>query len=366
MADSSESFQEKTEEPTSKRISDARKEGRVAQSQELGSAVILLGGVLLLLFMGAGMVQSLRDAFHIIYQVVPTADLTVSNVSAYARSGAWFIVKVVGPFALTLLVLGVLARLLQVGWLFTGKTLEPRLEKINPFTNLKRLLSSVVWVELVKGVLKIIIVGLVAWLALRNELPRFVLLIDQDIHAIIGHIGKVAFKVAVRTSIAILILAILDFAYQKWKYKKDLRMTKQEVKDELKQTEGNPEIKGHMRQIQLKTSLNRMIKGLPQADVIVTNPVHVAVALKYNPATMAAPRVIAKGARKLAERIKSLAREYNIPIVEEPELARALYKSVDVGWEIPYNLYQAVAEVLALVYKIKVGNLMNYELGITN
>jgi len=359
MADSSESFQEKTEEPTSKRLSDARKEGRVAQSQDLGSAVILLGGVLLLMFLGARIIKSLGDSFLIIYQLVPTVELNANNVSAYAGSGVWFIVKLIGPYVLTLLILGVLARLVQVGWLVTPKPLEPRLEKINPFANLKRLLSSVVWVELLKGIFKIVIVGLVAWFALRNELPQFVLLVDQDIHAIIGHIGRVSFKVALRTSIAILALAILDFVYQKWKFHRDLRMTRQEVKDELKQTEGNPEIKGRIRQIQLKTSLNRMIKGLPQADVIITNPVHVAVALKYDPSVMSAPRVIAKGARKLAERIKTLAKEYNIPIVEEPELARALYKSVDVGWEIPYNLYQAVAEVLALVFKLKVGNLVN-------
>jgi flagellar biosynthetic protein FlhB len=204
-----------------------------------------------------------------------------------------------------------------------------------------------------KGLIKILIVAWVAYLTLKSALPGFIPLMDTNVAAILAAISKTAMKLAFRIALAILILGILDFQFQKWQHLKQLKMTKQEVKDEWKQIEGDPHLKSHIRRIQMKLSMNRMIKKVPTADVVIANPVHLAVALKYDPESMSAPTVIAKGKRKMAEKIKAIAREHDIPVVEDPLLARALYKSADVGMQVPYDLYQAVAEVLAMVYRLR-------------
>lgn len=353
MAESKDSFQEKTEQPTPKKIRDARKEGKVAQSQDLGSAAVLMGGVLFLLLIGPSMIDQLGWAFKVIYQGIPYLEVTPNSVVGHFRNGGMFMAKMLVPFVLPLLIIGLLARVLQTGWLLSSKSLKPKFSKMNPINNLKNIVGSRGMVELAKGIFKIIIVGLIGYLTILAEIPRFVMLIDKDIPAVMSTIGKVALKLGIRISIAMLLLAILDFMYQKWKHTKDLKMTKQEVKDEHKQSEGDPQVKSRIRQIQLKVSLNRMISNMPEADVVVTNPTHVAVALKYDPVEMKAPRVIAKGKRKLALRIKNIAREHDIPVIEQPELARALYRSTEIGWDIPYELFQAVAEVLALVYRLR-------------
>ncbi len=353
MAESKDSFQEKTEHPTPKRIKDAREEGNVAQSQDLGSAFVLLGGILFMLLIGPSMIEQLRWAFRVIYEGIPYLEITEESIVGHFRHGGMFMAKLLTPFALPLLIIALLAKVLQIGWLLSSKSLKPKFSKMNPLTNLKNIVGSRGMVELAKGILKIIIVGTIGYMTVLSEIPRFVMLIDKDISAIMATIGSTAIKLGIRITIAILLLAILDFMYQKWKHTKDLKMTKQEVKDELKQSEGDPQVKSRIRQIQMRTSLNRMISQMPEADVVVANPTHVAVALKYDPAIMEAPRVIAKGKRKLALRIKDVARELDIPIIENPELARALYKTTEIGWEIPFDLFQAVAEVLALVYRLR-------------
>lgn len=332
---------------------EAHKEGNVAKSQDIGSAAILLSGIVMLLILGPMMIDKIQWMFKAIYAGIPTFDLNSQSIPAYFTVGAKFMAKLLAPFALSLALIGLLAQILQIGFVFTAKPLEPKLDKLSPKSNLKKTMGSRGLVELAKGLVKITIVIWIGYLTMRGEIPKFVMLIDQDVPAIISTIGNAAAKLGLRVAIAILIMAIFDLLYQRWKHTQDLKMTKQEVKDEHKQSEGDPQVKSRIRQIQMKTSLNRMISNIPEADAIVTNPTHVAVALKYDPETMKAPRVIAKGMRKLALRIKKIAEEHDIPIIEEPELARALYKSTEIGWEVPYELYQAVAEILALVYRIK-------------
>ena len=348
-----ESFQEKTEFPTPKRMRDARKEGNVSQSMDLGAAGVLMTGVLALAIMGPGIVEQLADHFREIYREMPYIELNPENLVGYFRLGAMFVLQLLAPFVLPLMFVGLLIGLMQTGWLMTTKTLKPDIKKISPKSGIKKMFSSKGLVELVKGLMKIGIIGLIAYYTIKSEIPRFIPLADQEITQAIATIGAAVLKLMVRIVLAILIIAILDYLYQKWKHKKDLRMTKQEVKDEMKQTEGDPKLKARIREVQIKTSLNRMIKKVPEADVVLANPVHVAVALKYDPESMAAPQVVAKGARKLAQKIKDIAHEHNIPVIEEPELARLLYRTVDVGWEIPFDLFQAVAEVLALVYRLR-------------
>lgn len=350
MADNT---QEKTEKPTPKRLSESRQEGNVAQSQEISSAVVLMSGVMLLLFMGGGMMRKLKGAFYAVYLNIDILEVTIDSIPGYFRMGGYFMIDLLAPFALILAILAAAAKIAQVGWLFTLKPMVPKPEKLNPITGLKKVFSSRGFVELLKGVLKMLIVGSVGYFTIKAEIPKFMALGDLLVSEVVSHIAFAAMKVAVRAALILLILAILDLVYQKWKYKKDLKMTKQEVKDENKQSEGDPEVKGRIRHIQMKMSMNRMIESIPEADVVLTNPTHVAVVLKYDPETMAAPKVTAKGLRKLALKIKTVAAEHDIPIVEEPELARALYKTTEIGWEVPYDLFQAVAEVLAIVYRLK-------------
>ncbi len=348
-----ETNQEKTEQPTSKKLRDAREKGNVAQSHEVGNAVVLLVGMLLLLMMGGQIMTGLKTSSRSIFSNLNAFDLTAHSVPLYFRSGVFYLMKLLAPFSLLVMILAVLTRLIQNGWVFTAKPLEPKPEKLNPFTGIKRLVSARGMAEMAKGVLKLLIIAIIGYYTIKAALPGFIKFIDEDTASVLSIISSTAFGLGLRAGIAILILAVLDYLFQYWRHHKDLMMSKQELKDELKQTEGDPLIKSRVREIQIKLSMHRMIKQLPTADVIVTNPTRVAVALKYDPTTMSAPKVIAKGLRLVAERIKEIARAHDIPIIEEPELARALYRTVPLGWEIPYDLYQAVAEVLALVYRLR-------------
>lgn len=351
MAESS--FQDKTEQPTGKRLEDARKEGNVVKSADVSSAASLLAGAIGLLLFGRGMVDLISTAFHVVIFQMGSLELNADLLPGQFRTAAGFMLKLLGPFLLLLTGVGLASHILQSGWNVAPKALTPKLSRLSPMQNIKRTFSSRGVVELLKGLVKIIVVSWIGYRTIKAEVPALIPLMDEEVGQVIAAIGDAALKLALRLTIAFALLAVLDFAFQKWKHVHDLKMTKQEVKEEHRQLEGDPQIKGKIRQLQLQTSLNRMIKQIPKADVVVANPVHVAVALQYDPTIMSAPRVVAKGQRKIAERIKAIAREHGIPIIEEPELARALFKSAEVGWEIPYELYQAVAEVLAMVYRLR-------------
>ena len=348
-----DSFQEKTEKATPKRRREAREEGNVARSIEINSAVVLLAGTLTLYLVANWLIERIR--MGMVYTIRESAylNLTVMDIENYAQIAIKFMLEIVAPLALVILVIGIATNALQVGFLFSLKPLQPKLSKINPIEGFKRLFSLRSFVELIKGILKISIVGYFAYKTIKGEYDNYYLLMDSNIITIVSFIGKLAFKLILKITLILLILAILDYIYQKWDYEKNLRMSKQEIKDETRQAEGDPLVKGKIRFLQRQFVVNAMIKELPEADVIITNPVHLAVALKYDTETMTAPKVVAKGARKLAERIKQIAQEHDIPILENKELDQLLYKSVDVGMEIPSKSYYALAEVLSYVFRLK-------------
>ena len=233
------------------------------------------------------------------------------------------------------------------------ESLTPKFEKINPFKGLKKMFSQRSLVEAAKSIFKVSVVGSIGYLTISSKFGEFILLANKDIAYFIEFLGSMMFDITLNITIALMFLAILDFSYQKWKHGEDLKMTIEEVKEEYKQTEGNPVIKSRIRTIQKEGARRRMLQEVPEADVIITNPTTYAIALKYDIATMTAPMVIAKGIRKVAERIKEIGAENDIPVVENKWLAKTLYKTTAVGEETPFDLYKAVAEVLAYVYKLK-------------
>jgi flagellar biosynthetic protein FlhB len=259
----------------------------------------------------------------------------------------------IAPILGSILVAGVASNFMQSGVTFSLHAIQPKLEKMSPIAGLKRIFSVRSGVELFKSLLKLLIVGYVAYRTIVGEFEFFFELVNQDIGQILAFIGTLCLKLCIKVGAVFAVLAVLDFLYQKHEYEKNLRMTKQEVKEEFKQSEGDPLIKSRIRSIQRQMARRRMMKDVPTADVVITNPVHVAVALKYEPGKNSAPIVVAKGMRKVAEKIKEIARLHGVPIVEKPLLARMLFKSAQVGDEIPVNLYQVVAEILAHVYRMR-------------
>jgi flagellar biosynthetic protein FlhB len=227
------------------------------------------------------------------------------------------------------------------------------LNKLNPITGMKKLASLKSLVELAKSILKITIVGGIAYAVVASEMQLFPSLIQTTVVDIMLFIARVAFKIFFYVCLAMIVLAVLDFVYQRWQHEKSLRMTKQEVKDERKQSEGDPKVKARIRRIQIEMAQRRMMESIPQADVVITNPTHLALAIQFDAKQMIAPRVLAKGAGFIAERIKEIAREHHVPIVEDKALAQVMYKMVEIGDDIPVELYRAVAEILAYVYRLK-------------
>ncbi len=350
MADQSS---DKTEQPTPKRLEDARKKGNVAKSMEINSAFILLGGTLTLLFISGFMFQNFSTFMKHVFSSLMTYQIARDSVRPYAISLIAISIKLIAPLLLAIMVIGILANVGQVGFLFTLEPVIPNPEKIDPIKGFQRIFSMRSVEELVKGILKIAIIGYVMYRVIKGHYSDYFLLMDQGTGQIISFMMKVIFQMAIWASLILVVLAAADFAFQKWNYLKDMRMTKQEVKEEMKEYEGDPQVKGRIRSLQREMARKRMMADVPKADVVITNPTHYAVALKYNPEGMDAPRVLAKGSRKLAMKIKEIARENGVPIVEDPPLARALFKSTEVGMEIPVDLFQSVAEVLAYIYRLK-------------
>ncbi|MBN2008087.1 flagellar biosynthesis protein FlhB [candidate division KSB1 bacterium] len=348
-----DSFQEKTEKATPKRRGEAREEGNVARSMEINSATVLLVGILALYFLSGWMLSHMQWGIKFLIQQSPFIELSVEDLDNFAMIAIRFLLECVAPLAFIILVFGIVANVLQVGLMFNLKPLQPNFNKINPIEGFKRLFSMRSLVEFIKGLIKIFIVGYIAYLTIKSDFQTFYLLLDSHIPVIVLQLGKLAFKLVLKTTLILVILAILDYLYQRWEFEKNIRMSKQEIRDESRQSEGDPKVRGRIRALQRQIVVNAMIKELPEADVVITNPTQLAVALKYDTASMTAPKVVAKGARKMAERIRNIAVEHGIPIVENKELAQALFKTVDVGKEVPTKFYQAVAEVLSYVYRLK-------------
>jgi len=348
-----DSFQEKTEDPTAKRLDEARQEGNVPKSVEFNSVFILLFAIVSLYFISGQLLSKLSHGFTIFYQEIAHFQLTDTSLQYYALLGVKSMIGLILPFLLVVTIVGVLVNVVQVGFLFTPKSITPDIKRINPISGFKRYATARPYVDLIKGILKIIILAWITYRTLKTHERDFFLLAQKEIIDIVMFIGKVMFLIAMKTTAALFVLAVFDLIYQRRQYKKDLRMTKQQIKEEMKQAEGDPEIKRQIRSIQLSKARERMMDLVKEADVVITNPTHLAVALKYDTDTMSTPVVVAKGARLIAEKIKAIAKEHNIPVLENKPLARSLFKLCEVGAEIPFELFHAVAEIFAYVYQLK-------------
>jgi len=348
-----ESYQEKTEPATPKRRQEARKKGQVAQSREIPSAMVLLSGLGFFAFSGSWMFVSYSEFMGGVLQNIGSMSFDSSSVYPLLLEVFERLFMVLMPLMLAVLIAGVAANLLQIGFLFTGEPLVPNLNKLDPVKGIKKLFSLRSLVELVKALLKVLFVGGIAFLLLRGELETIPSLMQMGVGDILSFIGRVAFKICFYTCLVLIALSALDYAYQRWQHERELKMTKQEVKDEFKQREGDPTVKARIKRVQREIAQRRMMEMVPEADVVITNPTRLAIALKYEAEGMVAPKVIAKGAGFIAERIKEIAGEKGIPVVENRLLARTLFKLVEIGDFIPENLYRAVAEILAYVYRLK-------------
>ena len=346
--------QERTERATGKRRQEARKRGQVALSREIPSTLILLTSLGVFYFAGAHLFDQLTRLMATMFGRLNSIRVhTVSDAGALAFDLIPSFLILLAPICLPLLVAGVIGNIGQIGFELHLEPLTPKLSKLSPVAGLKRVFSLRGLVELAKSVLKIVFIGLIAWSVVSGYLTEFPTLVHRDLGGIWDFVHTAAFKIIFYVSLALIVLAVLDYAYQRWQYEQSLKMTKQEVKDERKQAEGDPKVKARIRSLQRQAAYQRMMAEVPKSDVVITNPTHLAVALRFDPSEMPAPRVVAKGADTIAERIRDIAREHNVPLVENKPLAQALYKMADLGDYIPVDLYRAVAEVLAYVYRLK-------------
>ncbi len=347
-------FQEKTEQPTPKKLDEARKKGDVAKSMEVNSAFSLLFGLLFLWAMSSLFFRQFTTLFYNVMNAGYLTEITQTSVRYYFVQGLIHFGSLVAIFMGGIMLIGIASSLVQVGFLFTLEPLKPKSDRLNPLKGFKKIIFSKRSLEeLVKNTIKLVVILYVAYHAIKSYRNDFIPLMDQGAQQVLSFMLMAGLKISFKIGLIFLIVAAADYAFQKYQHTSNLKMTKQEVKDESKQTEGDPKIKSRIRSLQYKMARNRMMQAVPEADVVITNPTHYAVALQYDPEKNGAPRVVAKGQNHLALKIKEVAREHDVPIVEDPPLARALYQAVELEQEIPARFFQAVAEVLAYVYKLK-------------
>lgn len=346
---------EKTEEPTAKKLEDARKKGQVMRSTEVVTAATLLAFFFMLKifvgFIGNRFMTSFRQTIGFISDYT-SEPFTLNTVRTIIRGSFWNIIVAAFPIMIVGLVVTIVAIVFQVKWKVTAEPLKPKFDKFNPVTGMKRLFSKDKIMDLFKSIAKVVILAYVVYSYLKNQWPLIYKMYSYTLPQAIAVIGDTVINVGIRISALFAMIAMFDLFYQKWKYHQDMMMSKQEVKDEYKNSEGDPKVKSQQKQRMQQASQRRMMQDLPNADVVITNPTHLAVAIKYDKDTNEAPVVVAKGADYLAQKIKDRARENAIEIVENKPLARMLYHNVEIGAEIPPELYQMVAEVLAYVYSL--------------
>jgi flagellar biosynthetic protein FlhB len=348
-----ESFAERTEQATAKRRADARKKGQVARSREIPAVAILMVGLSILFFWGFTMYQHLSLIMVKFFKQMGTRVLEPATLHSLSREVLGSLGVILAPILLGVAAAAILSNYVQVGSLFSWEAVQPDFSKVNPWKGLSRLFSKQAAAELAKSIAKLLIIGWVAFVTIQKEWENIVALWNQEVGQIFQYIGRVSFNLFLKTVLIMVALAGLDYAFQRWSHEKSLRMTRREVQDEFKQTEGDPMIKSRIRSIQRELARRRMMAEVPKADVIITNPTHLAVALKYQYKSMNAPKVVAKGAELVAEKIKEIARGHRIPLVENKPLAQTLYKTVDLGQTVPSSLYQVVADILAYVYRLR-------------
>lgn len=348
---------EKTEEPTEKKKSDARKEGQVAKSKEVASTLTLLSLFLLLKLWISTLGNQLLELFPGYYDKFPelvtyiNGDLSVRTFSSLMAQSLKSVLIIILPFLLVGFVVSFLSDLIQVQWKPTTKPLQPKFSKLNPISGVKKLFSSQALVELIKSIVKIAFMVLIIYNELKDQWQLIFMVYEIPLMQAVLLAGTVLIDIGFKISLVFILVAAADYIFQRWKHHEDLKMTKQEIKEEFKNQEGDPKIKGKIRQRMMEASRRRMMQDLPKADVVITNPTHYAVAIRYDKDIADAPVVIAKGADYLAQRIKEVAREHHIEIMENKPLARSLYANVEIGEQVPPELYVAVAEVLAAVYR---------------
>jgi flagellar biosynthetic protein FlhB len=344
---------ERTERPTARRLSKSREEGKVAQSQELPAAFVLLTMIVILWLMGpqllAWCVGQVKSGMTYQREVFVNTDSFIHFANARIVDSTIIML----PILLGLLTAGIVGCVAVSGFNYAPKALAPNLATLNPFKGLGNIFSARSAITLIVSILKLIVVIIIAYVFLSDQLDTIVNLRWAWSKQILVSVGELIFGAWIRLTIAILIISIAEALYQKWKYIDDLKMTRQEVKEEHKMEEGSPEVKRRIRTLQYEMSVNRLLQDVPKANVILVNPTHVAVALKYDPKKMDAPVLIAKGGDHLCEKIKEIGRSYGVPIIHRPELARSIFANVEAGQSIPEALYVAVAEVLAIIYKLR-------------
>lgn len=344
---------EKTEKATPKQRQEARKKGQVAKSHEISQAVTLLSCFLLLWIMGSSFGSSFTNILRGSLTRINQKDITINNVHSFLNQLTLESVFIVAPILLAVFLSGLIANFMQVGFLFTMEPLKMDLKKIDPLQGAKRLLSLRSIIELFKSILKVLLTSAIASMVLWKAKDDLIILSQKSIANVLSLVSSLTLNLGLFISLFLFVLAVLDYIYQRYEHEKSIRMSKQDIKDEAKKSEGDPLIKGKIRQRQREMAMRRMMQEIPKADVVITNPTHFAVAVRYDASEMKAPMVIAKGKDHVALKIKEIAAQENIITMENKPLARALFAEVEIGQEIPESLFKAVAEVLAYVYRLK-------------
>lgn len=348
-----DSGQERTEQPTAKREEDARKKGQIARSRELNTMAVMLVSALAMVMLGKELIFDLAD---LLKRHMQLSRADIFDVNSMLRlfdeamiDGLWLLT----PIFVLLLVVTLLAPMSIGGWSFSFEAIQPKLSKLDPIKGIQRLFSAKSLVELLKALAKFALVTAVAIGVMWMQMGEFIQLGSESLEPGLAHAGDLLVSAFLYVSVALILIAAVDVPFQIWDHNKQMRMTHQEVRDEMKDTEGKPEVRSRIRQLQREMANRRMMEAVPKADVVVTNPTHFAVALKYDPKKMRAPQVLAKGADLVALNIRKVAEENGIARIEAPPLARALYHTTEIGQEIPQGLYVAVAQLLAYVFQLK-------------
>ncbi|MBN1571477.1 MAG: flagellar biosynthesis protein FlhB [Acidobacteria bacterium] len=343
----------RSEHPTPRKLRKAREKGQVARSKEVSSAAVLLGGLLILAFFGQNVLQTLQvETKHLLNYRVPI-EITIPYLADIAKGAGTRIAVVLIPVLLGIMTFSIFSNMVQGGLVFSTEKLGFHFEKLSPQQGLSKIFSKNGLVELLKSLLLLIAIAIISYQVISANVALYPRLVLMDVRKLFYWTVSLSYQVFIRVSVLLIILALADYFFQKYRFIEQLKMTKQEVKEEFKETEGDPIIKGRIRRIQREMARKRMMADVPTADVVITNPTHYSVALSYKMETMDAPKVVAKGVGFLALKIRELAQEHGIPLVENKPLAQTLYKSVEIGESIPGNLYKAVAEILAYIYKAK-------------
>jgi flagellar biosynthesis protein FlhB len=343
---------DKTEKPTPKRRQDARKQGQVARSQDLNGAIVLLASLMVLSAMAPKMMENLKQMMRSTLLLIQTPDVvTKDGLGPIVTDNVMVMVRVVAPIAAVCMAAGLIVNVAQVKWAPSVKPIKPNFKKINPLTNAKQTFGPQMFFEGGKTIVKVGAVGGIAALALFPKLDELGSLVGMPPADLLPHLGHLILGIAQRAGAAYLLIAFIDYGWQKWRHEKQLKMSKQEIKEEAKSADSPAEVKQAIRRKQMEQARKRMMDDVPTADVVVTNPTHYAVALRYDGEKLA-PEVVAKGKDLIAFQIRKIAEEHGVPVIADPPLARGLHKAVDVGHQIPEEFFQAVAQLLAFVYRV--------------